>query len=56
VTFYETPISEDQRLEELPGGTVRLTATVNDTHELRAWLRGFGSRIAVLSPAPFLDS
>lgn len=53
--FHETPIAIDQNLAERPNGVVRLTATVADTWELRAWLRGFGRSIEVLSPKTLLD-
>jgi predicted DNA-binding transcriptional regulator YafY len=53
--FHETPIAIDQSIAERPNGVVRLTATVADTWELRAWLRGFGRSIEVLSPKALLD-
>ena len=50
VKLSETPLSEDQRLEPQPDGRTRLTATVADTNQLRAWLRSFGAFIEVVSP------
>jgi predicted DNA-binding transcriptional regulator YafY len=53
--FYETPLSTDQILNEQKGGKTRLTATVNDTKELRAWLRGFGGQVNLIEPRKLLD-
>ncbi len=53
--FHETPISADQQILEGANGSIRLTATVADTQELRAWLRGFGHRINVIQPVALLD-
>jgi predicted DNA-binding transcriptional regulator YafY len=53
--FEETPISTDQQLKTRPDGWVRLKATVANTRELRAWLRGFGRSVEVLSPNGLLD-
>lgn len=49
--LYETPISKGQRLETLPDGRVKLTATVVDSNELRWWLQGFGPHVEVVGPA-----
>ncbi len=54
--FYETPIAADQQLVEGADGRIQLKATVADTLELRAWLRGFGRSINVISPNAFLDA
>lgn len=43
--LYETPLSLDQSIEELPDGKLKVVATVRDTPQLRWWLRGFGSDI-----------
>ena len=48
--LYETPLARDQRLEPLPDGRVDLTATVQDTAQLRWWLLGFGSGVEVVAP------
>jgi len=53
--FHETPISSDQQLLDGANGTIRLTATVVDTQELRAWLLGFGRSITIIEPAALLD-
>ncbi|MSP72430.1 MAG: WYL domain-containing protein [Myxococcales bacterium] len=47
----ETPLSLDQRLDPVAGGPTRLTATVADTNQLRAWLRSFGAFVEVVGPA-----
>ena len=54
--FYETPISADQQLVESGDGRFRLIATVVDTHELRAWLRGFGRSVSVIEPSSFIEN
>jgi predicted DNA-binding transcriptional regulator YafY len=48
--LYETPLSEDQRIEELDADHVVVTATVRDTAQLDWWLAGFGSMIEVQEP------
>lgn len=40
--LYETPLSHDQEIEELPDGCLKVVATVRDTPQLRWWLNGFG--------------
>ena len=47
--LYEVALSEDQDLKETEAG-VELTATVQDTQELRWWLLGFGANVRVLEP------
>ncbi len=49
--LYETPLVADQMLREQSDGRVLLSATVQDTAELRWWLLGFGDGIEVLAPA-----
>ncbi len=46
----ETPVSADQALAPQPNGRVLLTASVEDTNQLRWWLLGFGDRVEVLEP------
>lgn len=53
--FTERPLSAAQTVEVLDQDTVRLTAEVLDTHELKVWLRGFGSQVWVREPNRFLD-
>jgi predicted DNA-binding transcriptional regulator YafY len=47
----ETPLAADQQLQTLPDGRVELTATVQDTAQLRWWLQGFGAGVEVMTPA-----
>jgi predicted DNA-binding transcriptional regulator YafY len=49
--LYETPLSEDQVIEDLDSKRVIVTATVKDTQQLVWWLLGFGSLIEVRAPA-----
>jgi predicted DNA-binding transcriptional regulator YafY len=53
--LYECRLSEDQRLEALGDGRVRVTATVLDTMELRWWLLAFGEQVQVLAPSALRD-
>lgn len=53
--FHETPLSEDQKIRSISTDRVRITATVSNTMEIRAWLRGFGKNVSVISPHGFLD-
>ena len=46
----ETPISENQSMEELSSDWTRIKASVPDTSQLRWWLRGFGPAVEVLKP------
>lgn len=46
----ESPLSEDQKVKDMPDGRFELTASVDDTMQLRWWLNGFGARIEVLGP------
>lgn len=46
----ETPLSGDQKTEQETDGWIRLTATVNDTWQLRWWLLGQGAGLEVCSP------
>jgi predicted DNA-binding transcriptional regulator YafY len=48
--LYETPLSEDQSIEETEDGYVIITATVRDTAQLDWWLSGFGSMVEVQGP------
>lgn len=47
----ETPLSGDQTTKQEADGWIRLTATVNDTWQLRWWLMGQGAGIEVRAPA-----
>lgn len=46
----ESPLSENQQVKELPDGRFELTASVEDTLQLRWWLNGFGARVEVMAP------
>lgn len=46
----ESPLSEDQQVKELSDGRFELTASVEDTLQLRWWLNGFGARVEVMAP------
>jgi len=37
-------------MTELPDGQIQLTATVQETLQLRWWLQGFGDAVEVVSP------
>lgn len=54
--FSETRLSEDQELEQENDGKILLSATVQDTKELRAWLRSFGPLVSILEPSGFLET
>lgn len=47
----ETPLSTDQKIEPATKGKVIVSATVNDTWQLRWWLMGQGAGVEVLAPA-----
>ena len=46
----ESPLSDDQKIKELSDGCFELSASVEDTLQLRWWLNGFGSRVEVMEP------
>lgn len=46
----ETPLTANQTLTPQEDGWVRLTATVNDTRQLRWWLLGQGAGVEVCGP------
>lgn len=50
--LQETRLSEDQVIQDRDGDPdhLRITATVNDTVQLRWWLLSFGSNVEVLEP------
>jgi len=49
--LYETPLSKDQKIEELPDGMLMVSSTVADTPQLRWWLLGMGDGVEVMKPA-----
>jgi predicted DNA-binding transcriptional regulator YafY len=48
--LYETPLSNDQQLNEQEDGSIVLTATVQNTSQLMWWILGFGDQVEVLEP------
>lgn len=50
IHLRETPIADDQVIEDIDEDFIRLTAKVPDTLELRLWLKSFGDEVAVLGP------
>jgi len=48
--LLETRLAADQVVEEADDDHFRLTATVNDTAQVRWWLLSFGSKVEVLEP------
>ena len=48
--LVESPLAEDQKVKPLPDGRFELTATVEDTLQLRWRLNGFGARVEVMAP------
>jgi predicted DNA-binding transcriptional regulator YafY len=50
IHLLESPIADDQVIEDVDEDNVLLRATVPDTLELRLWLRSFGDEIAVIGP------
>lgn len=45
--LYESRLSEDQVIRELPDGRLEVEATVADTPQLKWWLRATGATVAV---------
>jgi hypothetical protein len=54
--LYETPLSEDQSIQELDADHVRVIATVRNTAQLRWWLSSFGPLVEVLEPVEIRQS
>lgn len=50
IHLRETPIADDQVLEDIDEDFVRLIASVPDTFELRLWLKSFGDEVEILGP------
>ena len=48
--LLETRLATDQVVEDMDDDHFRLTATVDDTAQLRWWLLSFGSKVEVLEP------
>jgi len=54
--LYETPLSEDQSIQELDPDHVRVIATVRNTTQLHWWLSSFGPLVKVLEPVEIRQS
>lgn len=50
INIIEQPLDRHQQIEEIDAGTIRLSASVIDTYELRRWLRTYGDQVEVLAP------
>jgi predicted DNA-binding transcriptional regulator YafY len=50
IHLRESPIADDQVIENVDEDNVLLRATVPDTLELRLWLKSFGDEVAVVKP------
>tara|TARA_Y100000590_G_scaffold353552_1_gene406513 strand:+ start:501 stop:761 length:261 start_codon:yes stop_codon:yes gene_type:complete len=48
--LYETPLSENQKINDEKNGNLRVYATVADTEQLRWWLLSFGEHVEVMNP------
>jgi len=46
----ESPLNKTQKLKPQTNGQIKLTATVEDTAQLRWWLLAFGDQVEVLKP------
>ena len=53
--LFETPLSKDQKVEELPDGNLLLTATVASTPQLSWWLLALGDGAEVIEPLKLRD-
>ncbi|RLL51194.1 WYL domain-containing transcriptional regulator [Mariprofundus sp. EBB-1] len=52
----ERSLSDDQTVIEHSDGRMKITASVQDTSELRWWLLGFGDNVEVLEPKSLRDN
>ncbi|MBS4098297.1 MAG: WYL domain-containing protein [Sulfuricella sp.] len=48
--LYETPLSEDQAITLQEDGRLKVTATIQQNHQLVWWLLGFGDDVEVVAP------
>lgn len=55
LTLEETPLSDDQELATLPDGRTRVRASVQDTMDLRGWIKSYGELIEVIAPPELRD-
>ncbi len=54
-SFFESRLSEDQTIEKLESGQVRVTATVPFTAQLVWWLRAYGKSLIEIKPQFLAD-
>jgi predicted DNA-binding transcriptional regulator YafY len=54
--LLETPLGKDQEVEPLADESLRVSATVADTPQLRWWLLGFGEGVEVVAPVALRKS
>ena len=47
----ETPLTEDQEIDDRDEETVTISATVQDTQQLRWWLLSYGAQVEIVKPA-----
>ena len=50
IHLQETPLSDDQKITQKRDGRTQITATVQDSNQLRWWLLGFGDSVEVVRP------
>jgi len=55
LSLREHTLSEDQTITEHHDGRFLLTATIQNTYDLRFWLLGFGAQLEVLEPKIMRD-
>ena len=48
--LYETPLNSTQRVKELSGEKLLISARVPDTLQFEQWLMSFGSQVEVIEP------
>ena len=48
--LQETPLTKDQKIQDLGEGKMLIDAKVKDTSQLRWWLLGFGADVEILQP------
>lgn len=54
--LWDTPLSPDQQIVELPDDRLEVQATVADSPQLIWWLLGFGAGVEVISPEPLRNA
>lgn len=53
--LFETPLSPDQAITQMPDGRMQVAATLPDTPQLFWWLLAFGDGVEILEPAHLRD-